>query len=115
MQKHIYTYPAETRVALEHFVSRNCLLEQVGGGMSSPRDIRLLWNLGRLPPRGGGGDQVPEPGVVGHDCRLGGGGGQVPEPGLGEFSLALATLGSGRVLRLRKSFYISCRIIITIR
>ena len=37
-----------------------------------------------------------------HDCRLGGGGGgHVPEAGLRKFSLALATLGSGRVLRLK--------------
>ena len=60
--------------------------------MSGPGDIRLLWQLGRcrerLPPRGGGGGR----------------GGSHGRAGLGKFGLALATLGSGRVLRLRKSF-----------
>ena len=73
-------------VALEHFVSRgDCLLEQAGGADVWPERCPVAMGIS---------------GVVVYDCRLGG------SRARGKFSLALATLDSGRVLRLRKSFYI---------
>ena len=56
--------------------------------MSGPEDIRLVWESRAL------------------SCMTatsgGGGGDHVPEAELGKFSLALATLGSGRVLRFKE-------------
>ena len=83
------TVLSRTSVALEHFLSSgDCLLEQVDWGDFWPGRYQVAMGIS---------------GVVVHDCRLGGGGGGIRDRARGwEVRLALVTLGSGLVFRLRK-------------